>query len=117
MSFELSETNSKLITGKAMITRRALYLLLLLAPILALGTITSAAFWGAGLYVLAMLVLLGADFALSPAPHDFKLSRQNDSKLSLGADNPVRLTVHRTLRTPHSALHIPVRDEPPTGFI
>lgn len=105
-----------------MITRRALFLLLLIAPILALGTIAPAAFLGAALYALAMLALLAADFALSPRPGDFRLSRANESKLSLGADNQVTISVRR-LGEPGSggvrARPVPfvARDEPPQEYV
>ncbi len=105
-----------------MITRRALYLLLLVAPILALGTISSAAYWGAGLYAVGLLGLLAADFALSPKPGDFRLVRENDPKLSLGADNAVSIVVRR-LGAPEMpgvrgrGVPFIIRDEPPEEFI
>ena len=105
-----------------MITRRALYLLLLVAPVLALATITSAALWGAGLYAVGLLGLLGADLAMSPGPSDFRLSRENDAKLSLGAENPIGITVRR-LGSPGAngirarAVPFVVRDEPPVEYI
>ncbi len=105
-----------------MITRRALYLLLLVAPILALATITPAALWGAGLYAVGLVGLLGADLALSPKPSDFRLSRENDAKLSLGAENAIGVTVRR-LGKPDAggvrarAVPFVVRDEPPVEYI
>ncbi len=104
-----------------MITRRALYLLLILAPILALATITPAALWGAALYALGILTLLLADFILSPKPTDFRLARENESKLSLGADNVVRVVIKR-LGEPDAvgvrARPVPfvVRDNPPPEY-
>ncbi|MFL5734521.1 MAG: DUF58 domain-containing protein [Chloroflexia bacterium] len=105
-----------------MITRRALILLLLAAPILALATLTRAAFWGVALYLAAVLALLGLDFALSPKPGDFRLARENDPKLSLGADNPIRVVVRRLGAAGASGLRarpIPllVRDQAPTEFV
>jgi uncharacterized protein (DUF58 family) len=105
-----------------LITRRALYLLLAAAPILALATITPAALWATGLYLLAVLALLAADFVLSPGPKDFRLARENESKLSLGADNQVKVPVRR-LGSPEMAgvrgrpVEFVVRDEPPYEYI
>lgn len=105
-----------------MITRRTLYLLLFVAPLLALATITPAALWGALLYVAAVLGLLGLDFGLSPKPGDFRLARENDAKLSLGAENVIRIVVRR-LGAPggRGVLSRPVRflarDEPPAEYV
>ncbi len=105
-----------------MITRRALYLLLIAAPILALATITPAALWAAGLYLLGVLALMGADFYLSPKPADFRLARENEAKLSLGADNSITIVMRR-LGDPSMAgvrgrlVDFLVRDEPPAEYI
>ena len=105
-----------------MITRRALFLLLLAAPILALGTITPAAYWAAGLYAFGVLALIGADVALSPKPGQFRLSRENESKLSLGADNTVQMHVRR-LGAPDVGgirarpVDVVLRDEPPVEYV
>ena len=104
-----------------MITRRALFLLLLAAPILALGTITTTAVVAAGIYLLAVLAILGVDIALSPSPGDFRLTRENEAKLSLGADNRVTITVRR-LGTPGASgararpVKFLARDEPPPEY-
>ena len=113
-----------------MITRLGLYLLLLVAPILALATVTPAAYWGAALYGLAVVALMGIDFFLSPKPADFRLSRSNDDKLSLGADNTIRMTVRyagssaitqnsrlKTQNSDRRPISFVIRDEPPQGFI
>jgi uncharacterized protein (DUF58 family) len=65
-----------------------------------------------------VLALIGADFLVSPRPGDFRLSRGNDNKLSLGADNPVRITVRwaGSLRGRRPVRFV-VRDEPPVGFV
>ena len=104
-----------------MITRRALFLLLIAAPIFALATITAAAAWAAGLYLLGVVGFIGLDFFLSPRPRDFRLERQNESKLSLGADNLITIVVRR-LGTADSgvrsrAVHFVARDEPPSEYI
>ena len=106
-----------------MITRRALFLILLAAPILALATVTRAAFWGAGLYLVGILGLLALDLFLSPRPSDFRLARENEAKLSLGADNTVRIVVRRLGTSdggggPRSRLvAFLLRDEAPADYI
>ncbi|HEX8230500.1 MAG TPA: DUF58 domain-containing protein [Chloroflexia bacterium] len=104
-----------------MITRRALYLLLFAAPILALATIISAAVWAAVLYLLGVVALLALDFFLSPRPSHFRLERRNESKLSLGADNLITIIVRR-LGTSEAgvrsrAVNFVVRDQPPSEYI
>lgn len=105
-----------------MITRRALYLLLIAAPILALATITPAALWAAGLYLLGVLALMAADFYLSPRPGDFRLARENEAKLSLGANNGITIVIRR-LGGPSQkdvrgrAVPFLLRDEPPSEYI
>src|SRR5205814_1801205 len=76
----------------------------------------------AGIYVAAMLALIALDFWLSPKPNDFRLARDNDSKLSLGADNPIKIVVRR-LGTPNTAglrgkpVEFILRDEPPQDYV
>lgn len=105
-----------------MITRRALYLLLLAAPIVALASITSVVLWAAIFYFICILALLLLDLLLSPKPGDFRLARQNDAKLSLGADNLINIIVRRLGPLDARAVRarpIPftVRDEPPAEYI
>jgi uncharacterized protein (DUF58 family) len=105
-----------------MITRRALYLLLVAAPILALATITPIALWAAVAYTVGVLALLALDFIVSPRPGNFRLARENDAKLSLGADNIVHIIVRR-LGSPDAAgvrarpIRFVVRDEPPAEYV
>jgi uncharacterized protein (DUF58 family) len=105
-----------------LITSRALYLLLFAAPILALATITPAALWAVAFYAAGVLAFLLLDFLLSPKPADFRLARENDAKLSLGADNTIKIVVRRLgalEATGVRARPVPilVRDEPPTDYI
>jgi uncharacterized protein (DUF58 family) len=105
-----------------LITRRTLYLLLVAVPIVALGTLTQAALWAAAFYLLAVLGLLVGDFVLSPSPKDFRLARENESKLSLGADNRVSVVVRRlgssaTGGVRGHAVEFVVRDEPPYDYV
>jgi len=105
-----------------MITRRALLLLLAAAPILALASLTSAAFLLAAIYLVGVLALLVLDFWLSPKPRDFRLARDNESKLSLGADNLIKITIRRMVTGTAPGLssrpvEFILRDEPPQDFI
>lgn len=101
-----------------MITRRTLFLLLIAAPILALATIARVAVWAAAIYLLAILGLMLADFLLSPRPGDFKPARENESKLSLGADNVVAIVVRRLGSSSTArAVDLLVRDEVPTEYV
>jgi uncharacterized protein (DUF58 family) len=105
-----------------MITRLGLYLLLIVAPLVALATVTPAALWGAGLYGAAVLGLMGIDLYLSPRPSHFRLSRENDEKLSLGADNTIRILVTWAVGRARggaagSPIRFVLRDEPPADFI
>ncbi len=104
-----------------MITRRSLYLLLLAAPIMALASILPSALWLVVGYLAFVLLLLAADFALSPKPGQFRLRRENDAKLSLGADNVIRIMVRRVDGSVSGVQARPVpfvvRDEPPAEYI
>lgn len=105
-----------------MITRRALFLLLGVAPLLALATVTSAAFLLVAFYALIIIALIAFDFYISPKTSDFRLTRENESKLSLGADNPIKLYVRR-LGAPNTPglrgrpVDFLLRDEPPQEYI
>ncbi len=74
------------------------------------------------MYAVGLIGLLGADLTLSPKPSDFRLSRENDAKLSLGAENAIGITVRR-LGNPDAggvrarAVSFVVRDEPPVEYI
>jgi len=91
-------------------TTLGLLLLLLAAPFLAAGTWVPALEWVAGLYFLLCLGLFALDFRQAGSIRRFDISRQHEPRLSLGADNPVRLTVHNRGRRPAT---IWLRDEPP----
>ena len=95
------------------LTQRALLLLLLAAPFIALATWLPALEWVAGAYVLLCLLLFLIDWARAQPVSQFDVEREHDGKLSLGADNPIRLTVRNRQRRPVS---FQVRDEPPEEF-
>lgn len=94
-------------------TLRAVLLLLIAAPILAASTWVPVLRWLAGLYLLFCLVLLGLDWQLAGSSRRFEVARHHEARLSLGADNPVHLTVRNRGLRPAT---IWVRDEPPEAF-
>lgn len=95
-------------------TKRGILLLLLAAPIIALGTWAPALEWVALLYVLACLGLFAVDWRLAGSSHRFELARDHDTKLSLGAENPIHLSVRNRRRR---AVDFTLRDEAPDAFV
>lgn len=94
-------------------TTRGILILLLAAPIMAAGTWAPALEWVAGLYVVVSLGLLALDWRLAESISRFEVLRRHDTKLSLGADNPVHLSVRNFSRRPVTFW---LRDEPPDAF-
>ncbi|MCP4540811.1 MAG: DUF58 domain-containing protein [Chloroflexi bacterium] len=95
------------------LTVRSVLLLLMAAPIIAAGTWAPALEWVAGLYVLLTLTLFVLDYRLAGDADRFQVSRQHDTKLSLGADNPIHLSVRNRSCRPATVW---LRDEPPDAF-
>jgi len=94
-------------------TRRFLLLVLLAAvPVAASAYLPWLLYAGVG-YGALVLGLVLADYALSPRPGDFELGREHDTRLSLGAWNPIRVTVRSRARRP---ARVAVRDEAPAAF-
>lgn len=96
-----------------LLTRRALLLLLLTAPLLALGTVELLMLDVAIGYLVLVVVMILADRALSPKPAQFTLARRNDPRLSLGAENRVVVRVENNSRRTVRAI---ARDEFPPQF-
>ena len=96
-----------------LLTRRALLLLLLTAPLLALGTVAPLMIYVALGYLLLVVAMVFADRALSPKPNQFTLTRHNDSRLSLGANNRV---VVRVTNNSSRTVRAIARDEFPPQF-
>ncbi len=94
-------------------TLRGVLILLLAAPIIALGAWLPALEWIGWIYTLAVGLLLALDWRLAGGINRFEISRQHDSRLSLGADNPIRVAVRNRQRIPAK---IWLRDEPPEAF-
>lgn len=94
-------------------TRRFLVLALLAAVPIAAATYVPWLLWAGIGYAALLLGLALADYALSPRPGDLEPAREHDTRLSLGAWNPIRVVVRSTAR---HAVRILVRDEPPSGL-
>ncbi len=88
-------------------------LLLVAAPLIAAATWAPGLEAVAALYGLACLALFALDWRLAGSLGRFDLARQHDSRLSLNAFNPIRLTVRNRGRRP---VIFWLRDEPPDAF-
>lgn len=98
---------------KLYFTNRGLLLLVIAAPMMVLGTWLPLLEWFAGLYILISLVLLGLDWRLAGDISRFEMTRDHDTKLSLGGENPI----HLKLYSRHTRLvTFWLRDEPPDEF-
>jgi uncharacterized protein (DUF58 family) len=95
------------------LTNRGILLLLLAAPLIAAGTWAPALEWMAGLYGLLMVVILAVDWRLAENVRRFEVARRHDTKLSLGAENPIYLTLRNRSHRPATFW---LRDEPPPSF-
>ena len=95
------------------ITTRGILLLLIAAPLIALGTWASALEWMAVLYIFITLVVFAADWHFAEDKSRFEVERSHDIKLSLGAQNPIQLAVRNRSRRPATLW---LRDEPPDAF-
>ena len=95
------------------LTGRGVLLLLVAAPIIALGTWAPALEWAALVYGLICLGLFAMDWRLAGSGDRFELRREHDSRLSLGAENLIRLSVRNRSRR---AVDFSLRDEAPDAF-
>ncbi len=94
-------------------TFRGILLLLFSAPLIALGTWLSGVEWIGWGYALFVVALMVFDWRMAGKVDRFEVTRRHDTKLSLGAENPVILTIrNRGLRR----ASFTVRDEPPEAF-
>lgn len=96
-----------------LLTRRALLLLLFTAPLIALGTIEPLLVYVGIAYLLLVVAMIIADHVLAPKPGQFTMTRENDSRLSLGAEN--RVVVRIENHSPRTIRAI-ARDEFPPQF-
>lgn len=96
------------------LTLRGGLLLGLTAPVLALATWVPAFGWVALAYFAGACVLLAFDRRAAGGPGRFAVSRSHDSRLSLNADNAIRLRVIERGQRP---ARFWLRDESPDEFI
>ncbi len=97
-----------------LLTRRALVLLLVTSLILVVGTFQPLLVWAALAYLLLVVAMIAADLYLSPRASQFELTRTNDTRLSLGANNRVTISVRNNSRRTIRAI---ARDEFPPQFL
>ncbi|MGB8644953.1 MAG: DUF58 domain-containing protein [Anaerolineae bacterium] len=96
-----------------LLTRRSLFLLLLTVLLLAGATFAPALLYVAGGYLFLVLAMFLADWRLTPSPRELEVVRVNDARLSLGAENLIRIRVtNRAWR----AVRLIARDEYPPIF-
>ncbi len=94
-------------------TLRGVLLLLLAAPLIAAEAVAAGLGWTALGMLALVLALLWLDWRSAGRITGFEVTREHDTKLSLGADNPIRVKV-RSLR--RLATTFWLRDEPPDAF-
>lgn len=97
-----------------MLTFRATLLLLFAAPLFAAATWLPALRCVAMGYVALCLGLFVMDWRRAQPLNRFELTRHHDTKLSLGADNPITVQVRNQSGRKAS---FQVRDEPPEPFV
>jgi uncharacterized protein (DUF58 family) len=95
-------------------TNRGIIIFLFAAPILAAGTWLPLLQWVAVGYLLLVGLLVWVDWrSAEPIEKRFDIRREHDQKLSLGADNPVKVFVRNSSNRP---VTVWLRDEPPDAF-
>ncbi|MFN8412952.1 MAG: DUF58 domain-containing protein [Anaerolineales bacterium] len=92
---------------------RGILILLLAAPIIALGSLFRGFEWMGWGYVLLIGALFFIDWRLAGSIDRFEVERHHESKLSLGVQNPVTISVRNRSRRGTS---FEVRDEAPEAF-
>ena len=96
-----------------LLTRRALFLLLIPAPLMVVAVWLPALVWLAGFAFLIAVVLSAVDWFAAGSITIFQVERRHDNRLSLGAENGISLNLrHRESRP----IHVLIRDEPPPEF-
>lgn len=97
-----------------MLTLRGTILLLFAAPILAAATWAPVLLYAGIVYIIIVLGLFIIDYRLGGKVDRFEIRREHDTKLSLGADNPIHLQLLN--RNPRP-VRFWIRDESPDAFI
>ncbi|MCP5098639.1 MAG: DUF58 domain-containing protein [Chloroflexi bacterium] len=96
------------------LTKRGTAVILTVALLIAAGTWVPSLQWAAVGYLLVLLILFTLDWRQAGSIEQrFEIKRISDNKLSLGADNAIRLNIRNRGRRP---ANISVRDEPPDAF-
>jgi uncharacterized protein (DUF58 family) len=96
-----------------MLTPRALLLLFFAAPLIAASTWFTPLEWLAVVYMLLCGAAFLLDRRLAGGVNRFEVSRLHDTRLSLGADNPIKLSIRNRGKT---RVAFWVRDEAPDRF-
>jgi uncharacterized protein (DUF58 family) len=96
-----------------MLTRRAFALALLIPALLLLGALIPAAAVLALIYAAMLLWAVGLDRRSAGTVEQFRVERQHDEKLSLGARNRIAIQVESRAPRP---VEVTIRDEPPLLF-
>ena len=91
---------------------RGILILLLAAPIIALGVLLPAFEWIGWLYALSILILFYTDWRTAGRADRFDVRRDHETKLSLGVQNPVTISIRNRFRRSTS---FEVRDEARPG--
>jgi uncharacterized protein (DUF58 family) len=94
-------------------TSRSLLLILITAPIMALGAWSPFMEWIALGYFVVMLSIMFVDWRMAGDIKQFELMREHDSKLSLGAENPISVSLRNRM---WRRVSFTVRDEAPELF-
>ena len=94
-------------------TLRGILLLLLAAPLLALGTWLPPFEWLGGGYILLVMLIFLIDWRLAGGVTRFAVHRVHEPRLSLGAENPIHLQINNRSGRP---VNFQVRDEAPEAF-
>jgi uncharacterized protein (DUF58 family) len=97
-----------------MLTIRGTILLLFAGPFLAAATWAPALLYVGIIYIAFVLGLLAVDYRLGGRVDRFEIRREHDTKLSLGADNPIHLHLYNRGPRP---VRFSMRDEPPDAFV
>ncbi|HMA36589.1 MAG TPA: DUF58 domain-containing protein [Chloroflexia bacterium] len=105
----------RLRTTWAVPTPRLIGIALGAAPLIALQAVAPGFLALAGLYILGVIGAALVDWRQSPAPGRFRLERLSESKLSLGAENPITIRLQDP-RPAGPAVRFLVRDTPPGDF-
>jgi uncharacterized protein (DUF58 family) len=95
------------------LTRRAVLLLLITAPLIAASTWAPVLAWVALGYFLICAGLFSLDYRLAEPLTRLEVTRSHQQKLNLGVENPVTLTLHNRGRR---TVTFWLRDEPPDEF-